>query len=212
MKPRCGFRARQGSIPAWAGKPASHELLGFAADEVYPRVGGETAVGVTTTNLDEGLSPRGRGNQLLGEVRIARARVYPRVGGETQGELIVYPRRGNPPKPRWSPAASAGGLSPRGRGNRVVGATWHSLGEIAQVGLDGGVYPRVGGETCHELLGPHADQRPSVYPRVGGETSDWAGIGPIRSIPAWAGKPVPGSGDGSHAWVYPRVGGETSAS
>ena len=38
-----GNRHRQGSIPAWAGKPASGRVIS-PASKVYPRVGGETAV------------------------------------------------------------------------------------------------------------------------------------------------------------------------
>ena len=112
------------------------------------------------------------------------------------------------------------GLSPRGRGNRRIGGRQDgSVGSI----------PAWAGKPRSALC---RSCRPPVYPRVGGET--WApssihrrcrGLSPrgrgnqrqpdgtykrLRSIPAWAGKPV------STRWtcrvfeVYPRVGGETS--
>ena len=55
----------EGSIPAWAGEPS---FGGVGADTivVYPRVGGGTA-NVRSVRVSVcGLSPRGRGNLLLG--------------------------------------------------------------------------------------------------------------------------------------------------
>ena len=75
------------------------------------------------------------------------------------------------------------------------------------------VYPRVGGETTLVDGVPAASYR--VYPRVGGETmraSALACVRPVRSIPAWAGKPyICGDQAGRQTVqrVYPRVGGET---
>ena len=91
-----------GSIPAWAGKPEPRKGVIVWA-EVYPRVGGETFSIYAYHDMRQGLSPRGRGNQLLhvrtqldarsipawaGKPESTRpyggaCRVYPRVGGET---------------------------------------------------------------------------------------------------------------------------------
>ena len=114
---------RDGSIPAWAGKPYD-ATRPKKCQGVYPRVGGETLTGAAQWRWSCGLSPRGRGNHgrqcweldALGSIPAwagkpaaglcawPGCRVYPRVGGETP----VVLRQSN-----WSD-----GLSPRGRGNR----------------------------------------------------------------------------------------------
>ena len=131
--------------------------------------------------------------------------VYPRVGG---GTLYVSPI-----------AAAVGGLSPRGRGNRMEGngcplyarsiPAWAGEPELeADSGTIIAVYPRVGGE-------PPMTNAPdciiTVYPRVGGGTSPCSSLLPPHwglsprgrgnpkrrqchdylsgSIPAWAGEP-----------------------
>ena len=54
-----------GSIPAWAGEP---HTLGLPSDvrRVYPRVGGGTRHCAIRQAAGLGLSPRGRGNRILG--------------------------------------------------------------------------------------------------------------------------------------------------
>ena len=52
---------REGSIPAWAGKPLCSCARG-PGSTVYPRVGGETGTPVVADHSRYGLSPRGRGN------------------------------------------------------------------------------------------------------------------------------------------------------
>ena len=98
--------AKDGSIPAWAGKPT-----GPACQPpnkwVYPRVGGETRNVPFQQQHQVGLSPRGRGNlwpyplssrcsrsipawagkPRSGRSRVLWIRVYPRVGGETTGTI-----------------------------------------------------------------------------------------------------------------------------
>ena len=97
-----------GSIPAWAGKPASHPSPP-ASLEVHPRVGGETRSLSVGCACVKGPSPRGRGNptsasvsemasrsipawagkpSLKSTTRYAK-RVHPRVGGETAGRRIA---------------------------------------------------------------------------------------------------------------------------
>ena len=118
--------------------------------------------------------------------------VYPRVGGETiqDGNLIPGGLRSIPAwagKPGPWPRKSAGGLSPRGRGNR------QNILVSCVVGLS----PRGRGNQSRR----RSRTRKQVYPRVGGAAE---APGVARSIPAWAGKPAAPSD-----WVYPRVGGET---
>ena len=94
---------RDGSIPAWAGKPLRSDSR-RQPPWVYPRVGGETRTIAATRPVLPGLSPRGRGNPpgsgapgrasrsipaWAGKPRSVRAplcrpQVYPRVGGETE--------------------------------------------------------------------------------------------------------------------------------
>ena len=115
----------RGSIPAWAGKPMASTST-TRTIWVYPRVGGETIGRCDYWFANEGLSPRGRGNRrdhrsdgrLCGSIPawagkpyailcpLRCRRVYPRVGGETLTS-----------RNSWS---SPAGLSPRGRGNRLV--------------------------------------------------------------------------------------------
>ena len=170
--PRPGER-RQGSIPAWAGKPHAERLvLHFA--EVYPRVGGETVHLAAELVVYQGLSPRGRGNHRAhsdavharrsipawaGKPTIVPARhfwmtVYPRVGGETEwcGDDLL----------------ETVGLSPRGRGNpRTSPSRWTARGSIpawagkpwrlARIRPTCEVYPRVGGETARVFCASLAD-------------------------------------------------------
>ena len=112
----------------------------------------------------QGLSPRGRGNQVLAQPRlvprrsiparagkppwpwsgICRLAVYPRAGGETYSDVWKYQRRE--------------GLSPRGRGNpkKTCGPAC-SLGSI----------PARAGKPRRHF---RSASRCAVYPRAGGET------------------------------------------
>ena len=212
------------SIPAWAGKPSPYRD-DCTHPRVYPRVGGETARYARVVECVGGLSPRGRGNHEVIESSWAdpgsipawagkpttrdrsatRREVYPRVGGETvSGQDIEVP---------------VAGLSPRGRGNRMRRPSdGHGRGSIpawagkppargAAASLQA-VYPRVGGETlCELLLLPEAE---GLSPRGRGNRHRVVGACfPLRSIPAWAGKPVRTRAARLGARVYPRVGGET---
>ena len=94
------------SIPAWAGKPTTRPRR-MVTRRVHPRVGGETAQKELNLRVDEGPSPRGRGNlrpvdhqhpaggsipawagKPAGRERVGRsAEVHPRVGGETSASI-----------------------------------------------------------------------------------------------------------------------------
>ena len=212
------------SIPAWAGKPSvGAEVLGSTG--VYPRVGGETDRSRLRVDREEGLSPRGRGNRKF-HFQICRGRrsipawagkpaatcsggrtmrVYPRVGGETAMNQRVF--------------EYDQGLSPRGRGNPCVLMTaprsqwsipaWAGKPPAADAPEPRiAVYPRVGGETACSArrIGVLAGLSPRGRGNLDCLRVLWVGR---RSIPAWAGKPRPGSRRIASIRVYPRVGGET---
>ena len=100
-------------------------------------------------------------------------RVYPRVGG---GTLHIL-------KPRWMYQ----GLSPRGRGNRMI--------VTEPTDLNRSIPAWAGAPTPYKLLAYQI----KVYP----------GVGVLRSIPAWAGEPAIAPVSATAKRVYPRVGGGT---
>ena len=110
------------SIPAWAGQPNSAGVF-MAAGMVYPRVGGATSTRTLNKHLDDGLSPRGRGNHPLCDELLPVARSIPAWAGQppimrrtfTGGE--VYPRVGGATALGNITVYYSQGLSPRGRGN-----------------------------------------------------------------------------------------------
>ena len=69
LRPRDYEMGGMGSIPAWAGEPASSPPS-RGTSGVYPRVGGGTAGLAASNDAGQGLSPRGRGNRgRLGYLR-----------------------------------------------------------------------------------------------------------------------------------------------
>ena len=200
--PRPG-RRRSRSIPACTGEPLTH-CVPTHASEVYPRVyGGTTPDGLfdilamglprvrgnpvhdLADTAAEGLSPRVRGNRVLGWQRY-RSRVYPRVYGGTRSSLI-HPSFRN-------------GLSPRVRGNPLRTWTYRNgrrsipacTGEPGPHRLTqhaGAVYPRVyGGTDGDQLLG---EVTAGLSPRVrGNRTRMTCPFSVQRSIPACTGEPV----------------------
>ncbi len=153
----------EGSIPACAGEP---HPPGHQTNQpgVYPRVCGGTPRSVVEKSIREGLSPRVRGNRLVGGGNCLPERSIPACAGEPPSVHsvntgnTVYPRVcGGTPQSRHY-AASHCGLSPRVRGN------------------------------------PWCLYRCSVY---------------AGSIPACAGEPPSGIGILTPSSVYPRVCGGT---
>ena len=94
---------------------------------VYPRVGGGTADTVKWDRDVKGLSPRGRGNRVLGQVKEKPNRSIPAWAGEpnrVMGKLdirSVYPRVGGGTASSERRHDALCGLSPRGRGNHRIG-------------------------------------------------------------------------------------------
>ena len=133
------------------------------------------------------------------------SRVYPRVGGET-----IQAR---------SQMRAGGGLSPRGRGNRLSPTRTSCIewsipawaGKPERRHRDeraAGVYPRVGGETKVEAKTLIQDA--GLSPRGRGNPRRPPGLrSRSGSIPAWAGKPRKAPTKRRREAVYPRVGGET---
>ena len=153
-----------GSIPAWAGEPGSGEAS-YSAFWVYPRVGGGTSEQWEDRMSLDGLSPRGRGNQILHPAHQGRLGSIPAWAGEPVGEgyhrigYTVYPRVGGGTVIGSPVCASVYGLSPRGRGN---------LAPVVQHRLFQWSIPAWAGEPPPNCPTPWAQ---AVYPRVGGGTS-----------------------------------------
>ena len=223
-KPAPG-RCAAGSIPAWAGKPRSARGRPDQA-EVYPRVGGETSPRSSLRAISLGLSPRGRGNLESGAEIALSPRSIPAWAGKPRPSfwcappLKVYPRVGGETGFGELGSAAAGGLSPRGRGNRAqqpAAARWpRSIPAWAgkppakpRPAKPGRVYPRVGGETGASLESQTKERGLSPRGR-GNRLRGGAPVGIRRSIPAWAGKPLGQPSYRVILRVYPRVGGETA--
>ena len=157
--------------------------------------------------IQQGLSPRVRGNHCWDRPSLRPSRVYPRVCGGTGRDLGEY--RGYD------------GLSPRVRGNHQHhypgilhdGSIPACAGEpgiaFGLMGL-GGVYPRVcGGTATSTIMESHFL---GLSPRVRGNHHPDPQINVIdRSIPACAGEPWNGSCCTRTIWVYPRVCGGTQS-
>ena len=160
-------REYQRSIPACAGEPsaASGARCGL---KVYPRVCGGTPLDGYGGNLDEGLSPRVRGNpppcphRPPGRRSIPACAGEPRTAASAPARRTVYPRvcgGTSCPPPQ---CAGMPGLSPRVRGNRY---------RIIPVAVADRSIPACAGEPLHH---PVPGRRNAVYPRVCGGTR-WPG-------------------------------------
>ena len=195
---------RYGSIPAWAGEPSVDKPFLHAVG-VYPRVGGGTEAVARFDQLETGLSPRGRGNQIHAQCQRGAIGSIPAWAGEPREcEALyslrgVYPRVGGGTGTAVTVAAEAEGLSPRGRGNPSTAALWSVAtrsipawaGEpslAAGPAAGRAVYPRVGGGTS--MSGAAAIRRAGLSPRGRGNRRVFLRhYQPLRSIPAWAGEP-----------------------
>ena len=115
-------KARIGSIPAYAGEPAS-SMRSTARPAVYPRVCGGTNSGAAGTALGDGLSPRMRGNHIARYSPVEFSGSIPAYAGEPLSASApptssgVYPRVCGGTISVSALLRAAGGLSPRMRGN-----------------------------------------------------------------------------------------------
>ena len=214
------------SIPACAGEPRPCRGR-RTAGKVYPRVCGGTSPVRFLAGVEQGLSPRVRGNRGAGLRAEVRWGSIPACAGEpvslreTDRTWRVYPRvcGGTPSAP--TAGVLAGGLSPRVRGNHTLRekgvAIVRSIPACAGEPLTPAtgsrsprVYPRVCGGT--QKGQQHVHKTIGLSPRVRGNRarrSDYTG--PNGSIPACAGEPAGHRRDLPQLAVYPRVCGGTAA-
>ena len=218
--------ARLGSIPACAGEPIPFGIWNTTG-VVYPRVCGGTHGKHYATFPVEGLSPRVRGNPVLGDDgeaddgSIPACAGEPRPSGSSGAPPQVYPRVcGGTPAASFA-SVIAPGLSPRVRGNpRSAAARSRACGSIpacageptcaTPTSSGSGVYPRVCGGTGAAVV---ATEPPAgLSPRVRGNRRGRGGTrAQVRSIPACAGEPPRARSMAGSARVYPRVCGGTSS-
>ena len=195
--------ARDGLIPAWAGKTAGH--AGRAeTSRAHPRVGGENHLRCHAVVLRRGLIPAWAGKTSWPAIVFRVIRAHPRVGGENELSAgSPGSTEGSSPRGRGKPAAirvarDAMGLIPAWAG-KTVRRERHEETEQA--------HPRVGGENRSRRYAISAAAGSSPRGRGKPEDEFVARLGD-RLIPAWAGKtrarPAPGGGSRAH----PRVGGE----
>ena len=159
------YPARGRSIPACAGEPPPCNKK-CARPWVYPRVCGGTRIDLTARVVQQGLSPRVRGNHILFKTAIIRIRSIPACAGEPRAYIIanggiqVYPRVCGGTGRVILDGNGSGGLSPRVRGNLSV----VSAREVVSRSI-----PACAGEPkrLSTSLGVG-----SVYPRVCGGTTD----------------------------------------
>ena len=195
---------------------------------VYPRVCGGTWPSLKRGRTLPGLSPRVRGNRRRFLRRGEKRRSIPACAGEPRRRWStcrrgrVYPRVCGGTVCRASRRASIWGLSPRVRGNPMIGREkchWHRsipacAGEPPERDSEStriGVYPRVCGGTpgTDERNRPPWGLSPRVRGNRGGAPRRPGGAG---SIPACAGEPVASPNRNAGDGVYPRVCGGTSGS
>ena len=152
-----------GSIPACAGEPVMRPSSP-SSSEVYPRVCGGTAAGLSHRSRSSGLSPRVRGNLVGGEVGLQGIRSIPACAGEPGAltspveESPVYPRVCGGTSQDLYERIMETGLSPRVRGNPLL-----HVDADAQLGS----IPACAGEPIHATTISRATK---VYPRVCGGT------------------------------------------
>ena len=158
----CPWR-RERSIPAWAGQPPVNGSRP-ASSAVYPRVGGATGLAQWSAHHPRDLSPRGRGNHHPPSHGMRSTRSIPAWAGQpslsspNSDSAAVYPRVGGATFRIYLITYYYSGLSPRGRGNRLVGFAWS---------LVCGSIPAWAGQPNNRVP---ARPNTSVYPRVGGAT------------------------------------------
>ena len=150
-----------GSIPARAGETLE-QLQRKLQRKVYPRTGGGNCTASGKRTPSWGLSPHGRGKPAGGYKYATVRRSIPARAGETHQQeqanriQTVYPRTGGGNALELSTSCCRNGLSPHGRGKRLLTAAGR---------ITGGSIPARAGETGLELAIVHLFK---VYPRTGG--------------------------------------------
>ena len=195
-----------GSIPASAGEPTDRSPPPRRI-RVYPRECGGTCADQDDGRLDQGLSPRVRGNRRRGRASPVDQGSIPASAGEPQGDGLwrrrsrVYPRECGGTVSRIGRKRRAPGLSPRVRGNLAL---------RRRARRRAGSIPASAGEP---KPGDRRGQRQGVYPRECGGTAlvgvwggNWSGLSPrVRGNPGAFGRRR------AFRRVYPRECGGTAA-
>ena len=192
------------SIPARAGEPVP-DTARDQCDRVYPRACGGTSVAATSSWTWTGLSPRVRGNRSAEHPLHRCPGSIPARAGEPAIHIGpssppgVYPRACGGTQMFEADTIDLTGLSPRVRGNLVLGHVHHVVpgsiparaGEPGDLGVQHGprrVYPRACGGTRRS--GCTTRPSPGLSPRVRGNRTPAHHCGERnRSIPARAGEP-----------------------
>ena len=212
------------SIPACAGEPTC-PAIAKRRKKVYPRVCGGTWRGFPPVALEEGLSPRVRGNPIPVRRCNRVQRSIPACAGEPPTSVAclrtvpVYPRVCGGTLDVTGYHEGGTGLSPRVRGNPIpvrrcnrvqrsipacAGEPPTSVACLRTVP----VYPRVCGGTL-DVTGYH-EGGTGLSPRVRGNLRPYLRQHPqVRSIPACAGEPLTALAVRVAGRVYPRVCGGT---
>ena len=222
----CGISTscRSGSIPAPAGEPAMSSAA-VSMHWVYPRACGGTERRAVRNVLDEGLSPRLRGNRVGAScARVGVGSIPAPVGEPGSGASHrtwprVYPRACGGTFVASIAAAFRQGLSPRLRGNRsafrrprpIPGSIPAPAGEPAPClkrWRHSRVYPRACGGTGarYALLALVQGLSPRLRGNLSVERLHAVRCG---SIPAPAGEPFSSSALCALSGVYPRACGGT---
>ena len=212
------------SIPACAGEPTPFSTAA-SPPRVYPRVCGGTFWDAAADFLEQGLSPRVRGNRLCRDRGVRGVGSIPACAGEPRSRRscrasgTVYPRVCGGTHVIKCRDCGRHGLSPRVRGNPDQGhgppdgrrSIPACAGEPAfwrATGIAPAVYPRVCGGTG--VLAHYLYPFQGLSPRVRGNLIlQLSFLSPAGSIPACAGEPVVARDCRSPSWVYPRVCGGT---
>ena len=154
----------------------------------------------------EGLSPRGRGTTAMSLPSGSTWGLSPRGRGNPRHILPYAIGRGS--IPAW-----AGNLMLSGFVVGLIRSIPAWAGEpMVQSQNERGmwVYPRVGGGTC--FFRKASIRSYGLSPRGrGNRFFDTRPVDGLRSIPAWAGEPLPKHDPDDVSRVYPRVGGGTSS-
>ena len=177
------LRLARGSIPARAGE-TPRESCSSRCKWVYPRTGGGNPPRAPRRARSPGLSPHGRGKLGRPQSGLMWPGSIPARAGETANQGFVdqtrgvYPRTGGGNSDLPNPRTVPPGLSPHGRGKRVL--EWFDRGHTGSIPARAGetgnltrglsprrVYPRTGGG--NRFGRPHLRQFPGLSPHGRGK-------------------------------------------
>ena len=214
----------RGTIPAHAGEPWGSTSWAWHRRD-YPRACGGTRIREGRNAVEQGLSPRMRGNPRKSRSSARPARTIPAHAGEPilmnqeNKSTRDYPRACGGTIPGSPIHSSTLGLSPRMRGNlyrlddqrQLDGTIPAHAGEPSSArisGISSRDYPRACGGTGRSasIASPAAGLSPRMR---GNRLFPSARDLPLGTIPAHAGEPAIITTPHGCAWDYPRACGGT---